>query len=120
MYVVKVIDEAQEDIDKMDGSIRIQVLAGIRKVSKNPLPKNEGGYGTPLGNKDGNNLTGFFKIKFRDISIRVVYTLVRSEQVMNIIVVSDREDNKSYKLAQKRRYKYGENLFQDKFKTPSE
>jgi len=47
-------------------------LAGIKKVSKNPLP-NPDGYGKPLGNKGGYNLTGFFKIKYRDIGIGVVY-----------------------------------------------
>ena len=63
------------------------MLAGILKVSEAPLPSPHG-YGKPLGNKWGNNLTGFFKIKYKGIVIRVVYTLVLEEAVMNIVVIS--------------------------------
>ena len=87
------------------------MLAGIKKVSNNPLPQNEGGYGKALGNINGSELTGFFKIKYRRIGIRVVYTLVR----MNIIVVSVREDSASYNKAQKRKNKYGQSIFEDIF-----
>ena len=45
------------------------------------------GYGKPLGNKDETNLTDFFKIKYRGIGIRVVYTLVLNKSIMNIIVI---------------------------------
>ncbi len=55
-------DEAQKDYRKLDNSVRKQVLAGILKVSKSPMPS-PAGYGKPLGNKGGNQLTGFFKIK---------------------------------------------------------
>ncbi|WP_069869987.1 type II toxin-antitoxin system RelE/ParE family toxin [Fusibacter sp. 3D3] len=71
----------------MDNSIAKQVLAGIKKVSQNPLRQSEGGYGKPLGSHNATELTGFFKIKYRGIGIRVVYTIVRQKNVMNIIVV---------------------------------
>lgn len=58
-----------------------QVLAGIKKVSQNPHPQSEGGYGKALGNQNGTELTGFFKIKYRGIGIRVVYTIVREKQL---------------------------------------
>lgn len=57
-------------------------MAGIVKVAKAPLPSPDG-YGKPLGSKGKNNLTGFFKIKYRGIGIRVVYTLVLDKKVMN-------------------------------------
>lgn len=60
---------------KIVGSIHKHVLAGIVKVSQVPLPS-PNGYGKALGNKNGNNLTGFFKIKYRGIGIRVVYPLI--------------------------------------------
>lgn len=100
---------------KLDNSLKKQVLVGIRKVSKNPLPQSEGGYGKALGNIQGTELTGFFKIKYRGIGIRVVYTLVKNYNIMNIIVVSIREDSESYKKAQKRKDKYGKTLFEDVF-----
>ena len=115
MFKVKIIDEAQKDLGKLDLNIVLEVFKGIKKVSKNPLPQSEGEYGKPLGNKKGNNLTGFLKIKYLDIAIRVVYTLVRLEEVMNIVVISDRDDNECYDLAADRRKKYGKDLLKDKF-----
>jgi mRNA interferase RelE/StbE len=100
------IPEAIQDIDKLDGSVRNQVLKGIYKVSQNPLPKNKGGYGEPLGNKQNLHLSGLFKIKFRDVGIRVVYSLQEIENKMTVIVVSVREDYKVYEEAEKRRKKF--------------
>lgn len=96
---------AAEKLERLDGSVRKIVLKGIQKVSINPKPQNEGGYGKSLGNKDGNNLTGLLKIKFRDIGIRVVYTLIENEkkQQMYILVISSRADNEVYNLSAKRK-----------------
>ena len=113
-WKVRITDEAKRDYRKLDGSLRKQVLAGIVKVSKAPLPS-PNGYGKPLGNKNGNNLTGFFKIKYRGIGIRVVYTLVVDELIMNIVVISERDDNFCYDLAAKLYEKYGYDLFKDFF-----
>ena len=57
------IEEAQKDMKKLDHSAQVQVLKGITKVSGNPLPAEEGGYGKPLGNKSGTNLTNLMKDK---------------------------------------------------------
>lgn len=111
---IRITDEAKKDYGKIEGSIRKQVLAGIIKVSKAPLPS-PNGYGKPLGNKNGNNLTGFFKIKYQGIGIRVVYTLVVDRMTMNIMVISQRDDNYCYDLAAKLYDKYGEDVFKDVF-----
>ena len=58
---------------------------------------------------------GFFKIKYRGIGIRVVYTLVLEESVMNIVVISQRDDNYCYDLAAKLYEKYGEEIFENVF-----
>ncbi len=113
-WKIRITDEAKKDYGKLEGSIRKQVLAGIVKVSKAPLPS-PNGYGKPLGNKNGNNLTGFFKIKYRGIGIRVVYTLVVSKMTMNIVVISQRDDNYCYELAAKLYEKYGDDIFEDIF-----
>ncbi len=115
MWIKKYSIEAQKDIKKLDKGLREHVLKGITKVSKNPLPTPDG-YGKPLGNKGGNNLTGFFKIKYRGIGMRVVYTLVREQNIMNIVVVSERDDDYCYELAAKLYKKYGDNIFGDIFK----
>lgn len=105
-WCVEFLDEAEKDMKKLDHSVQIQVLKGIRKVSQNPLPAEEGGYGKPLGNKSRINLTNFMKIKFRDLVIRVVYQIERMDGVMKIIVVSARTDEQVYKEAAKRRNKH--------------
>ena len=113
-WKIRITDEAKKDFNKIEGSIRKQVLAGIVKVSKAPLPS-PNGYGKPLGNKNENNLTGFFKIKYRGIGIRVVYTLVVDKMMMNIVVISQRDDNYCYELAAKLYDKYGDEIFEDIF-----
>jgi len=103
---IKYLPEAVDDLNELDNSLKSQILKGIRKVSINPLPNKEGGYGKPLGNKSGVNLTGLYKIKFLGIGQRVVYALEKSENEMTIIIVSARADNKVYWEAEKRREKY--------------
>ena len=106
MWEIEFLEEAEKDMKKIDHSAQVQVLKGIRKVSQNPLPVEEGGYGKPLGNKIGINLTNLMKIKFRDIGIRVVYKIERIDGIMKIIVISARTDEQVYKEAAKRREKY--------------
>ena len=101
-WSIEFLVEAEKDMEKFDHSAQIQVLRGIRKVSQNPLPTEEGGYGKPLGNKGGINLTNLMKIKFRDLGIRVVYTVEHVDGIMKIIVVSARTDEQVYKEAAKR------------------
>ena len=103
-WVVTYLPEAEKDIDKLDGSPRKMVFKAIEKVRENPKSQTEGGYGKPLGNKGGNNLTGLFKIKLRSLGLRVVYRLeeIPPENIMRIIVVSVREDNEVYDLAAER------------------
>ncbi len=102
MWKVSYFDEALEDLKKMDNSQRKQVLKAIDRVKTNPLPQNEGGYGKPLGNKRGINLTNLYKIKLKKSGIRVVYQIIRVKDTMEIIIVSMREDEKVYEDAQKR------------------
>lgn len=105
-YQINFIPEALIDMKKLDYSVRPQVLKGIWKVSQNPISIYQGGYGKPLGNKDGTNLTGLYKIKFRGIGIRAVYAVEEKNGIMTIIVVSVRTDNQVYQEASKRRTKH--------------
>ena len=86
----------------MDLSAKKQVYKALRKVALNPLPKSEGGYGNPLGNKRGTNLTGLFKIKLLKMGIRVVYKLQRDDNIMKIIVIAARADGEVYEIASRR------------------
>lgn len=106
IWSIEFLEEAEKDLKELDHSVQIQVVKGIQKVSRNPLPVQEGGYGKPLGNKTGVNLTNLLKIKFRDLGIRVVYKAIQVDNVMKIVVVSARTDEQVYKEAGKRREKY--------------
>lgn len=44
IWSVAFLKEAEKDMKKLDHSVQIQVLKGIKKVSQNPLPAEEGGY----------------------------------------------------------------------------
>lgn len=104
-WTIKYHPLAYEELSRLDDSVKKIVLKGILKVSANPKPQSEGGYGKPLGNKGGNNLSGLLKIKFRDIGIRVVYKLIEDQQTheMYILIISVRSDNEVYNIVGKRK-----------------
>lgn len=99
---VKYLPEALEDLRKLDGSQKLLIRKAIQKVSQNPLPETEGGYGKLLGNKHSTNLSGFLKVKLRGAGLRIVYQLIRHEDGLLIIVIGAREDDEVYGIAQKR------------------
>ncbi len=102
-WKIEYLPEAEADLKKLDGSVRPQVVKGIQKIAGNPLSSSEGGYGKPLGNKLGNDLTNLLKIKFSNIGIRVVYKIIKDKKSMKIIVISARSDNEVYDEAEKRK-----------------
>jgi mRNA interferase RelE/StbE len=101
-WIVVYIKEAENDLKELDHSQQLHVLRAIQKMSANPLPDSEGGYGKPLGNRATTHLAGYLKIKLVKLGIRVVYCLVREKNEMKIIIISIREDEKVYKMAQER------------------
>ena len=102
IYTLDYSPEAKLDIKEFDKAQRREIYKAIRKVSKNPLPQNEGGYGKPLGNKQGRNLTGLCKIVLMRLGVRVVYKLIRTDEIMRVIVVAARADEEVYDIAAQR------------------
>lgn len=100
------LPEAEKDFKNLSGNERIVVSKALNKVLENPLPVNEGGYGKPLGNKQGNNLSGFLKIKLKNLGIRVVYKLIKIEGQLLIVVIGARADDEVYDVAKKRADKH--------------
>lgn len=94
--------EAVQDLTALDNSQRLQVIKAISKVSLNPLPNDEGGYGKPLGNHITGKLVGYMKIKLLRLGLRVVYGIERQGNIMKIIIISVRDDDTVYKMAQER------------------
>lgn len=93
---------AMKDLKRLDGSQRKQVVKALDRLVSNPLPKSEGGFGSPLGNKNGVDLTGFLKIKLRGAGLRIVYKLVRIEGVAYVIIIGARVDDEVYEEAERR------------------
>lgn len=98
--------EAAKDVARLDGSQRKEYAEAINKVSQNPLPQQEGGYGKPLANKGGRNLTGLFKVKLRGAGLRIIYALERRDEEMVIVVVGARADDEVYDIALERWERY--------------
>jgi len=105
-WEIKFLPEADKDFDNLTRKQQVIVKKAIDKVKTNPLSQNDGGYGKPLGNKHGLNLTNLLKIKLRGEGIRIVYKLFKTETQMLIIVIGFREDEEIYEIAHKRRIKH--------------
>ncbi len=101
-WSVTYLPEALDDLKALDGSQRLLVRKAIAKVSKNPLPDYQNGYGKPLGNKSGTHLSGFLKIKLLSSGLRIVYKLIHTDDSMLIVIIGTRADEEVYEIAQKR------------------
>ena len=93
-WKVELTLEAQADFNKLEGSVRKQVLKQLVKLELNPK------YGNPLGNKAGINLEGYFKLYADKKRIRIIYEEI--ENIIKVIAIDKREDLEIYKIALKR------------------
>ena len=100
-WKIEYIKEAQRDLKRLDPYNRKIILKAIEKTAERPLPLPDG-IGKPLGNHATSKLSGFYKIKLRNLGYRVVYSLVRDKETMKIIVISVRDDETVYKEAERR------------------
>lgn len=100
-WKIEYINEAQRDLKRLDPYNRKAILKAIDKTAERPLPPPDG-IGKPLGNHASSKLSGYYKIKLRNLGYRVVYQLVREGETMRIIVISIRDDEAVYKEAERR------------------
>lgn len=101
-WKIEYTKEAVKDLENLDRTQQLQIVKAIKKVSVNPLSNAEGGYGKPLGNQVSSKLAGYMKIKLLKLGLRVVYGIERQDNLMRIIIISIRNDELVYKLAEKR------------------
>ena len=95
-YSVELIEEAREDFKKLDNSQRIQVAKQLKKLESNPYK------GKQLGKKFNIDLSGYYKLYAVQKKIRVVYTVVEDQVLVEIITIGKREEFAVYKEAFKR------------------
>ena len=100
-WKIEYIKEAQRDLKRLDPYNRKLILKAIDKTAERPLPPPDG-IGKLLGNHIGSRLSGYYKIKLRNLGYRVVYQLVQEGETMRIIVISIRDDDAVYKEAERR------------------
>ena len=93
-WKVELIQEAQNDFNSLDGSVKKRVLKQLVKLEQNP------NYGDPLGNKAGINLDGYFKLYADNKRIRIIYE--KLENIIKVIAIDKREDLEVYRIALKR------------------
>ena len=106
-WSVTYLPEVQKDVAALSRQRQLLVKKAIDKVRENPLPQSEGGFGKPLGNRPGSELSGLLKIKLRAEGLRIVYKLVRTDTQMLIVVVGVRDEEEVYELAARRHRKHG-------------
>ncbi len=88
---IEYIKEAQRDLKRLDPYNRKIILKAIEKTAERPLPPPDG-IGNLLGNYASSKLSGYYKIKLRNLGYRVVYQLITDGGIMRIIVISIRDD----------------------------
>lgn len=100
-WQVEYLKAASRDLERLDPYNRKLILKAIQKTAERPLPPPDG-IGKPLGNHASAKLSGFYKIKLKNLGYRVVYQLIIEGGVMRIIVISVRDDEAVYKEAERR------------------
>lgn len=93
---------AFQDFQNLDGSVKVPVAKAIAQLGKDPFA-----YGEPLGNRTGNNLTGLYKKKVADRSIRIVYLAIEGViRIVGIVVIDARAEGRVYRKARERLDRY--------------
>lgn len=85
--------DSKKDFDDLDGSLKKEASKKIAALSENPL------LGKPLGNKQGMDLSGFYKLYFAKKRYRIIYRIVKGDiEIVEIIGIGKRDKEEIYKL----------------------
>ncbi|GMA90275.1 type II toxin-antitoxin system RelE family toxin [Homoserinibacter gongjuensis] len=97
--LVRLLPEAADDVRALDGSARVLVLKGLKKLEESPELR-----GAPLGSKANaqSDLTGFRKLVVGDRAYRIVFQVLPDGSVVVVWVVGARADDEVYRLARER------------------
>ena len=97
MYDIQFHPLVEDDLKKLNNSVRIEVFKKLKKIQTSPE------LGELLGNKNGMNLTGLRKMYVAKKQVRIVYEIIDSLVVIKVLVIGKREDMVVYREATKRR-----------------
>lgn len=93
MYDIQFHPLVEDDLKKLNNSVRIEVFKKLEKIQNSPE------LGELLGNKNGMNLSGLRKMYVAKKQVRIVYEIVESLIVVKVLVIGKREDMVVYKQA---------------------
>jgi mRNA interferase RelE/StbE len=96
-YKILFHTEAQKELNKLDGSVKLIVLKQIKKLTTKPL------LGEVLGNKASSDLTGYRKLYANKKKIRIVYRIDEGKIEIYIITINKRENLEVYNIANLRK-----------------
>lgn len=80
-FTVLLIQEAKRDFEKLDGSVKKQILNKLILLEANPF------LGKPLGNRAGMDLTGYYKLYAHRKKIRIVYEIKDETLIIRVISI---------------------------------
>jgi len=93
-FAVKFTEASRNDLSKLDGSQRVQILKSLTKIEANGMKT-----GQPLHG----NLWDCRKLKHKRLGLRVVFRQSSlGVEIVEIVVVGKREDSEVYAEAAKR------------------
>ena len=95
-YKVLLTPEAAADFRALDGSVKKLVAKQLMKLEESPH------LGQPLGNIQGFDLTGYYKLYAVKKSIRVVYQIIEDDVVVEVVGIGKRADFEVYADVAKR------------------
>ncbi len=85
-FTVLLIQEAKKDFEKLDSSIKKQILKKLILLETNPF------LGKPLGNRAGMDLIGYYKLYVYKRKIRIIYEIQDEALIIRVISIGKRED----------------------------
>ncbi len=88
MYEIKFHPLVEEDLKKLNNSVRIEVFKKLKKIQKSPE------LGELLGNKNGINLSGFRKMYVAKKQVRIVYQIVEKMVLIKVLVIKEAQKRK--------------------------
>jgi len=95
-YKIVLKEEADSELCNLSNREKLLVFKQLKKISASPE------LGQLLGHKAGYDLSGCRKMYADKKRIRIVYTIVEEQIVVEIIAIGKRDELEVYKLANER------------------
>ncbi len=91
IYSIALKSEADEELGELSSRERVLVFKQFKKISTSPE------LGKLLGNRAGYDLTGCRKMYADKKRIRIVYTILNEQIVIEVIAIGKRDELEVYK-----------------------